>query len=411
MKRSTLLRAGAIGLAWLMVLAPTAGLAGPTVDASATDAPTRAMTVAPPSPTNNTSARLQIPTYRIGKSRFETVTVGAASTLQAGAFGARSEHRRIAIEQAFESADSFGERHSAIDRALAKLSARAKAIENYELTVIRGYSNGTISTESIVRQLALIDARARGLSIILTLIRNLTDRIETPEFDARLRGVEGTLMALQGPVRNQVALALEGNQRPVRVNVVASEQALIFSTLIDGNYLREATDWGNRDADGPSQLDFGEVTTRVKELYPWATRQNGATSIDWQGAGAWRFQTTHPQGRLTASIDASTADVYREVQRTRTTDMPTAMTIVRTRGGFRIGLQRTYPGGPLRIIVEDASMDAVVNAKVAVDGHELGRIGGDSGVMTLEPRLPYTVNVTDDGSSVVLVVERPLNAS
>jgi hypothetical protein len=420
MERSTFPLAAVVVLAWLVVLAPTAVAGGPVVAGSTGSAVTEsadrglATLDGPPVPTNNTSSRLVLADHRIERSAFETVTIGTANTLQAGAYGARTEHRRIAIELEFEAADGVGEKRSVVDRALIDLNSRARALKDRERATLHQYSEGNISTETMVRRLADINARAREFADTLGLVRDLTNRIGTDDFDSRTRGIEGVLNPLRGPVRERVSRSLSGEATSVRVNIVASDEGLVLSTLSGGQYMREATDWNNRNGSAPPELeagDFGGIVDRVEELYPWVTKQQPNIRVKWLGEDTGFFRANHPQGTLTVTLDVNTADVYREVQWLNVEQMASTMTTVHTRNGLRVVLQRTYPGGPLRIFVEDASTDAVVNARVIVDGQSIGLIGADGVVMTLEPRVPYTVNVTDSDSSVVIDVDRPLNGS
>jgi hypothetical protein len=365
----------------------------------------------PPSPSDNTSARLVLPRYRVEQNRFKTVRIGMGSTLQAGADDARFEHERITVERDFEAAETVEERRNVIDRALIELSAAADDLEARERATIRDYGNGTITTRTMVRRLARIDAAAREIVTTLAMVRRLTARIGTADFDSRIRDIGGIVEPLRGPVRNQISEALSGEAPAVRVHVTASDRGLVLSMLHEGAYVREATRWSNRNRTAPPTLDFGDIGERFEVLYPWVTAQQGGTSINWQGAGAWQLRASHSQGELTASVDASTAAVYREVQTLSVEEMPSTMTVVRTEQGVRMTFMRTYAGGPLRLLVEDASTDAVINARVSVDGHELGRIGADGLVVTLEPTPPYTVNVTGNGSSLSVTMERPFNAS
>lgn len=380
--------------------------------ASVGTAPSQATAAgAPPSPSNNTTARLVLPRYRIEQTHFRTVRIGLSGTLQVGADSARFEHRRVVVREDFETADSVEERRNVVDRALIDLSERASDLEARERAATRDYSNGNITTETLVRRLARIDARAREVENTLGVVRSLTDRIGTTDFDTRIRDVSGVVESLRGPVRARAYMALSGESNPVRIHVTASDRGLVLAMLDEGLYVREATRWSNRNASAPSTLDFGDVGERFEELYPWVTTQQGGTSISWQGAGAWQLQASHPQGVLTASVDASKADVYREVQTLTLDELPNTMTLVRIDEGIRVSFGRTYSGGPLRLLIEDASTDAVVNARVTVDGHDLGRIGADGLVVTMEPRPPYTVNVTTDGSSASFVMDEPFNDS
>jgi hypothetical protein len=431
MEHSTSLGPPAVALAVLVVLAPLVGVVGPgaplaatggsAVGATAATAPVGGGTAtgpaqasAPPIPTNNTTARLELANFRVEQSEFETVRIGTASTLQVGADGARAQHRRLAIEQAFEDADDVEAQRGVIDRTLIDLTNRAQALEARERAAIRAYSDGNVTTATLVRRLARIDAEARQLAETLELVSRLTNRIPTDDFNAPITDIGGILAPLQGPVRHRVARALSGEATAMRVHVVASDEGVVLGTLSNGRYVREATDWSNRNVSAEPRLDFGDygdIGDRVEELYPWVTSRKSNPEFVWVGVWSWRFRASHSQGELTAYVDASTADVYREVQRLTVEDMPATDTLVRTGNGIRVALQRTYPGGPLRVLVEDASTDAVVNADVTVDGYRLGRIGADGVVMTLEPAPPYAINVTAGGSSTAFVVDRQFNAT
>lgn len=405
MERAT----GAVVLLVLAVTAVPASVAGvPSPAAPPAFAPTDAA-ASPPTTTDNTTARIVLPNYRVQQATFETVTVGMGAALQSGADDARSEHRRVAIEREFAAADSVSERRSVVDGALIGLEARSDALVNREQAAFHAYAEGNITTDAVVRRLARIDARAREIEATLSLVRSLTRRIPTRDFQGRITTVRGEVEPLRGPVRQRVAQSLAGERGATRVHVVAAETGVVLSTLADGQYVREATDWWHRNATGDRRLETSiDALNRAGDLYPWVVSQRGSNRVDWRGTGIWRWEATHSQGRLTSYIDASTRDAFRETQRLRVADMPTTMVLASTGSGLRVELQRTYPGGPLRVLVEDAATDAVVDARVSVGGHELGHIGADGLVVTLEPRPPYTVNVTGADGSLFVRVERPI---
>lgn len=429
MDRSTSPGGPTVALALLLVLAPLVGAVGavdgtsPRVGDDGTVTATGEATTAdgavaggplaaPLVPTDNTTARLELVRYRVTQSEFETVRIGTASALQVGSDRVRHEHRRIAIEQQFEAAEDVDSQRSVVDRSLIDVRNQAQALERRERAAIRAYSDGNITAATLVRRLARIDAEARSLTETLELVSRLTNRIPTDDFESPIREVRGSLEPLRGPVRHRVARALSGEATATRVHVVASDEGVVLATLAGGQYVREASNWGNRNVTADPVLDYGDysdIGARVEELYPWVTSKRSNPEFDQMGVSIWRFRATHPQGVLVTYVDTSTTDVYREVQRLDLDDMPSTMSVVRTRRGLRVALDRTYPGGPLRILVEDASTDAVVNANVTVGEYRLGRIGADGVVMTIEPEPPYTVNVTGRGSTVSIRMERPFN--
>jgi hypothetical protein len=442
MDRSSSLGGPTVALAMLVVLAPLVGAAGATSggDASLTVAAVGESSVggpaaaagggaategqvvaraggtlaAGPTPTENTTARVELASFRVRRTEFETVRIGTASTLQIGADSARHEHRRIAVRQAFEDADDASGQRNVIDSALIDLRDGGQELRARERAAIRAYGEGNITAATLVRRLARIDAEARELLETLEMVSRLTNRIPTDDFEGPIREVRSKLEPLRGPVRYRVRRALSGEATPVRVHVVASREGVVLETLTGGQYLREATDWSKRNVSAQPELDYGDysdIGARVEELYPWVTSRRSNPEFDQMGVSAWRFRATHPQGELITYVDTSTTDVYREVQRLNVDEMPSTMTVVRTGAGLRVTLHRTYPGGPLRLLVEDGSTDTVVNANVTVDGYPLGRIGADGVVMTIEPETPYTVNVTASGSAISIRMERPFNGT
>lgn len=364
----------------------------------------------PPLPANNTTTRLVLPEYRTTQSGFETVRIGLGSTLQSGSDRVRFSHQRLTVEQQFEAADSIGEKRNVIDLALIDLKDRAKALETHEQAVVRNYSEGNITGETLVRELAHIDANAREIRATLNSLRDFAEREDITVFASRILGVQARAEALQGPVRHRVDRTLAGDEPPTHVSVTASDTGVVLSTLIGDNYVREATDYRNRRPEEDNAVIAPQ--DRAAELYPWAFANGGYHSVDGAlTADTYRITVFHPQGKLVSYMDTGSADVYHEIQTLTVSEMPTTMTLVRSENGLRVSLRRTYEGGPLNVLVEDAATGAVVNAEVTVDGYELGRTGTDGLVRTIEPQAPYTVNVTGDDANLSIAVDRPFDES
>lgn len=385
------------------------------VEAPAARAPapgdaTAAVAAGPPSPTDNTTARLAIPPHRIERTEFETVTLGMGSTLGAGVADVRSRHEQLTIRAEFGAADTLQDKRSVIDRTLIRLETRSRELQARERAAIRNYSDGTISGAELVRRLASIDAEARRIQSTVELLDALRKQAKAPWLYGRITNVRVRVETLQGPVRRRAARALAGEASTTRIYVEVANRSLVLSTLVDGRYVREATDWWNRQAQAESALRFEDVDARGEELYPWAFSESSATSIEAPAPDTYRVTVFHPQGQLLAYLDARSADVFREVQTLSIAAMPTVSTLTYSGEGLRVTLRRTYAGGPVRILVEEAATDASVNAAVTVDGRALGRTGIDGTVMTIEPRPPYRLNVANGGASLNVTVRSPPDA-
>lgn len=365
----------------------------------------------PPSPTPNTTARLVIPRYRVTQERYEVVRVGMANTLQSGADGARLQQDLTAIERAFESAETVDEKRGEIDRGLIRLENRAQVLEDAERAAIHDYSEGNISAAVLVNRLARIHSQAERIKRGLELLERLSARIDVDVFSSRIRDVDGQVSTLQGPVRERVARVRSGEVPPTRVHVTASDEGVVLAMLSSDRYVREASNWRQRNASAEPELDFGDIGQRVEELYPWVAEQSGSRGTLWRGRGVWRFRSTHPQGTLTAYVDAATEDVFREKQHLKVDEMPTTETIGRNGDDLRVTLRRTYVGGPMEVFVERTATDTTVSATVTVGGLSLGTSGPDGVVRVIEPRPPYAVNATVGNSSIEFTVEGPLDGA
>lgn len=359
----------------------------------------------PPVQANNTTARLTLSDYRVTQSGFETVRIGMGSALQTGSDSVRFQHHRIVVEQRFEAAGSIDEKRTVIDRTLIDLTDRSKALAARERALVRNYSDGSITGETLVRELARIDASAREIETTLDVLRDRADSNGINVFDGRIIGVRFWVESLQGPVRHRATRAMAGEMPSTRISVVTSDTGVVLSALIEDTYVREATDYRFRRLDDPNAVV--SARDRAAELYPWAWTNRNYGGVD--GAltvNIYRISVTHPQGELVAYMDTGSADVFREVQTFAVEDMPATSTFNLTGSGLRVALHRTHEGGPLDVYVEDATTGAVVNAEVTVGSHVLGRTGTDGHVRTLEPVGTYTINVSTNDSSFSATVDR-----
>lgn len=396
-------------LALVVAAVPPAavGAVGESADHRAGAASSAGTATAPMTATENTTSRLVLVDYRVTHRQFETAHVEMGGPLAAAVGGVADEHARRTIEHEFAAAETRPAKRSVIDGALRTLEDRVDRLEARERAAIRSYSDGNISGTELLRRLARVDASAREVERTVLTIRRLARNAGIDRFDSRVRDVAGHAEQLRGPVRHQAGRAMAGETVPARVRVTASDEGVVLATLAEGQYLREASRWRSRNASALPELDQGEFFRRVEELYPWVTsRRAGETGFHWRGNGVWRFRATHSQGELSAYVDAATAGVFREIQRLDVAELPTS-SVDHSERGLQVVLERIYVGGPVRVVVQNAANGAAVNAVVTVEGTELGTTGADGVVWTIEPTMPYTVNVTHDETTVSVTIDRP----
>src|SRR5699024_5253301 len=114
------------------------------------------------------------------------------------------------------------------------------------------------------------------------------------------RNKQTELSPLQGPIRNRINQALQGNNtepntnppsldriaptsderlEPLSVYAETSQQGIVLAMIDDGQYYREAALLGQRNATGSALNTTDAVRTRIGVLYPWGTNNSAYTGL------------------------------------------------------------------------------------------------------------------------------------
>ncbi|ELZ94515.1 DUF7094 domain-containing protein, partial [Haloferax sulfurifontis] len=113
-------------------------------------------------------------------------------------------------------------------------------------------------------------------------------------------------------------------------------------------------------------------------------------------------------GQLTAYVDSGTGRVFKESQTRPLESITTRDTASGVRDGLALTVDRTYPGGPLRIQLNESETGDPVDANVTIgleasqESTLLGHTGSDGTIWTVSPSASYTVTVIRGNSAVVL---------
>ena len=403
-------RTAAMVTALLLVLATvavplTAGspdVAG-TSDATAADADGRT-----PVPVDNSTARLVIPRDQLDRSDVDDVRPDLGAALSNAGDDVHQRNLRVAVEERFEAANSTNDRLIVIDQTLIDLEERTTALQQRHHDTIQRYANGTIGASELLRRLAALDQTARDMLETVSYLRSRSNKMEGQPLIDKINSLEARLDTLKGPVRQEAARALTGTADSTGgFHVQVNGRNLVLATVDDGRYLREAYLADNR---GEQEGEFPELKThtdaleRQEEYYPWVwntTINSGAVSL----GSVHRTTQRHSQGELVAYFDAYSGEVFYEIQDLRVSEMPKTTALNVTDNGLQVVVERTYPGGPMRVGVYDAATGQPVNAEVSVAGVDVGPTDADGAVQAVEPRTEYEIAVQTPRTSTNVTVD------
>lgn len=392
---------------------PSLGPASPTTpDRSAPPAGTASHGVGPdavaPGRTNlDEVAILALEERR--RTGFATRGTDVATALAAQRERAGARLDRYALAARFEATGSDEARRALLFEAATAVEIRIETLREDERSLRSRYANRSLPTAAFVTGLAVLDARAEALETRLTTIRVLADDIPQFSMAGRLQLLEAGLLALDGPVRERAMAAMAGDEPPVRVYAGVADAGVVLSTLDGGRFVREAYRADHQETDTVGGTSFSEAVGITERLYaPFAYNQSLTVRNELVGpeAGIYLFTMELRSGLVTAWLDGSTGQVFFEVQERRIAQLEPPEGTSAVENGTRLVANRSYAGGPMRLVVTDAGTGEPVPATVHVADHAV-ETGPDGVVWTLAP--PEVVDVTAEGpAGNVTVSVRPL---
>lgn len=410
------MRATPVLLAALLVCAAVGASALPAADRgqpSLADAGAPAASQAATAATaNTTSAHNGTGTIRVLSlnsngsvaADIDVVTIEAGTATAFGANASTERIRTIALRERIVAANSSDERQKRILDGLNEVEKDLITLHTRQREALATYANGEMTARQLLVELARIRATASALTDRVELMGQLA--AETEEFtldDNRVFPLLYDLRTFDGPVRSRTVAALRGEREAsTRVYVAATTESVVLSTVDDGQYVRESFrgDLRERDGSGINEEVAQNVTARS---YPEVWAATGG-SISGQGSGGtFQFDLRYPNGTLTTFVAGSSEQVFIEHHRMDLDGVETGEAVSRTLD-LTVSVNRTFPGGPLRINVTEPGSDDPVNAVVKVgregsESPEIGTTGPDGVLWTVSPRGEFVVTVIEVGST------------
>ena len=341
------------------------------------------------------------------RTSFETSTLSLGSALSADRNEVAATVSIESLKYQLQSADSASKKKLILNRYRYQLENRVISLQAREQRVMEGFNNGSLSAAGYARKLADIDAESRAL---LRKTKALKKQVESvPGFAMPYieRTIRGKLLTLQGPVRQRIGLSLRGEAPAVRTYLATSKTGIALTMVENGQYVREVVRKERRKPGATSQLNLDQARSIVYEEYTWAKNNpDRGTSTDPYGTtNVYSVTIDHSHGRLTAYLDGGTKKIFKETQYKRlagSQSLPPGPGVENTSENTTLIVNRTYPGGPLRVELVNAT-GAPLDGTVTVAGTEIGRTGPDGVVWTLGPPRQFRVSATHDAETVTLV--------
>lgn len=359
---------------------------------------------------NHTPSVLAIPAGELLRSthRKQHADIGPAVEFASNASSATLETRST-VER-IENIEATERREQALQTALDRIERRSSNLHQRERAAIEAYGAGEIRPRTLLIRLARVDIEARELEHRRKLLADLGTRTDGVDLDqARLAALERRIDALTGPVRARAVAVLQAKAPNSRFYVAAGPNSVVLTAIVDGSYVREAFR-GNRYNSGSEDISPEAALDIAAESYPviWQTRRNNTEVTG--SSGNYLVTIPHARGVLTAFVDGGSETVYKEFQRRSLETVNDAPPVSSAKDGLRLTVNRTYPGGPLHVRLEDVETGEPVDANVTIgqgdrESELLGRTGGDGNLWTLSPGGQYTITAIRGNSVVVLTVQ------
>lgn len=417
------MRTGVAALvALLLVLVPLGGAV--TVPAASDDLPGRGSdtvvddeqaTVVITNTTSDRTRILTIPPGTTSRSGLDTVTidVGVTTTIAGNVTAVRLE--TIALRNRIQATESTETRATRTRSALDSISQRAETLRDRQRQAIVAYGEERISGRELLLRLAEIRLTAAALTERVQMLDRLAE--ETPGLElneSRIQALAFDLRTFGGPVTDRVTAGLQGETGTVRVYIETGAESVVLTTITNEAYVREVYR-GDLRQSGDRGIDPTVARNVTVASYPEIWRLRTGTPSG-QGSGAtFVYNIDHRNGSLTAFIDAGSERVFKEYQRIPLENASIGPAVNRTQDDLTLRVNRTYPGGPLRVSLVDATTGDPVDAVVRIgppggDSVRVGRTGPDGILWTLAPRERFQVTTVEpDSVRVARVTLRPLD--
>lgn len=365
----------------------------------------------------DSSNYLAVPDDDVRRADATTAGLDVGGAVAGDVFALSSAFARDQFAAEYREAETDAERSALVTRYADTLRRRLVALQDRDRAITRAYANGSMPAGTFLRERGQIYAEARYLqattrSIQRTANQDIGYSLPT-RLKYRLENVKYEFEVLRGPVTTSANRAANGTASSREVYVEASDDGYTMATINDGEYVRETYLGTQRQPNGTDQFAESDVlrttaaVNRVTELYPWVSEVTLSPSDQTLGStGIYRHVSPFPGGELKVYLDGGTTNAFRESLHQSVSSMPIRETDVATNGSLQVTLNRTYETGPMQVSLARNGTGVATAGQIEIGNETVARTGSDGSVWIVEPRRPYTANVTAaDGDRVSVRVD------
>ncbi len=355
--------------------------------------------IAEPPGFNNTTSHLSLGLP--DRSGVDTPSISLSATLEMERNEIQAEKQRYTLNEKLSNAENNQEKEQILIRYRPEIKSQLSALKNQERTIRQQFNNGEISSKQYIRRLAVLHARAGDIE---DSIRHMEIRGQSlPRFTPEVWRLRAELVPLQGEVRQYTVNQYRGASSEQRVFVSTTNTGVVLSTIYRDQYVRETYLPENINPDGTNQLLLQEAQNITANQYPWVQNNSGGELSTDSRFGTGIFSTTmpHKHGVITAFLDGKTEKIFREFQYkslSGNNHIPYGESVRNESGSYVLTVNRTYPGGPLRINTTNTRGEAV-SARISIGNTHTGKTGTDGVLWTVSSRQKLTVSATRQGET------------
>lgn len=354
---------------------------------------------------SNVTRVLAVPDEAVQRTALDhaTLTLGPSTRFAGNITAVRLE--TAAVERYVTAPDAEDERSRRIIEAFSTVEQEVITLRSRQQAAITAFNDGELSPEAFVVELATIAAKADALEARVGMLSSKADEIDGFSL-SRADSVTYELRAFGGPVRERAVAAIRGEAPRTLFFVTTGPEGYELTTISDGVYLREAYRGAVRDADASASIDASDAINVTQQSYPEIVADSD-TSATVSGMTAIVVQN-YGEASLTAFVDSESERVFKEYQRQPLASFASGPNASNVLNGLRITVNRTYPGGPMRVHVADAETGEPVNLTITLSqgpsrGIDIGRTGDDGTLWTLSPRGRFTVTAVGEETAATFL--------
>jgi hypothetical protein len=338
------------------------------------------------------------------RTGFDSPSLSLGDSLMMDRDGFKQRLSITELDQQLATAETDEQKSQILNRYRYRTESRIISLQAREERATNAFSNGTISEREYLTTLGRISVAA---SDIETVIDALNERSQSTRFSFDDDSLKAKMAPIQGPVRDQIADAIRGSAHQATIYVETADTGIVLSTIVNGQYVREVYRADNRDPSAQPSITVKEANEEViQSRYPWISEPNqhwtGSERLVYRPIQVVRADYEYSHGNLTAYVDTGTAEVYREIQHKRLTgenSLPPGPGVVNASENLTLTVNRTYPGGPLRVKLTNET-GAPLRSQVTVAGESVGRTNAEGILWTLGPVEQFEVTATHEDATV-----------